>query len=141
MYLDSSIVVKLLVREADSEFFQSALEGQLLSTSELAMTEVWSALLSKERNRAISAEQRTRAWRVFLEQVQSKQILLHPLNTVALKKANHILEQCHPEVPLRTLDAIHAAACDLSQDFPLCSTDQRMHDAAVRLRIPVFPVA
>ena len=141
MYLDTSIVFKLLVREPDSEFFQNALEGQLLSTSELARTEIWSALLAKERNRAISAEQRIRAWQVFLQQVQSKQILLHPLNTVALKKANHILEQCHPDVPLRTLDAIHAASCDLSQDFPLCSTDKRMRDAAERLRIPVFPSA
>jgi hypothetical protein len=52
---------------------------------------------------------------------------------------NHILESCRPQVPLRTLDAIHAAACDLSQDFPLCSTDPRMREAARLLKIPVFP--
>jgi hypothetical protein len=73
--------------------------------------------------------------------VQQKEILLHPLNSVALKKANQILKQCHPAVPLRTLDAIHIAACDLSQDFPLCTTDKRMRDAAAALAIPVFPVA
>jgi len=56
-----------------------------------------------------------------------------------LKKAIHILERCHPAVPLRTLDAIHTAACDLSQDFPLCTTDRRMRDAAEVLGIPVFP--
>jgi predicted nucleic acid-binding protein len=61
-------------------------------------------------------------------------------NTV-LKKANHIIELCHPEVPLRTLDAIHAATCDLAQDFPLCTTDRRMRDAAKKLGIPVFPEA
>ena len=42
-------------------------------------------------------------------------------------------------VPLRTLDAIHTAACDLSQDFPFCTTDKRMRDAAHVLGIPVFP--
>jgi len=42
-------------------------------------------------------------------------------------------------VPLRTLDAIHTAACDLAQDFPLCTTDRRMRDAAGLLGIPLFP--
>ena len=63
----------------------------------------------------------------------------HPISSVLLKKANHVLERCHPAVPLRTLDAIHTAACDLSQDFPLCTTDKRMRDAAGVLGIPVFP--
>ncbi len=139
MYLDTAIIIKLLVTEPDSEFFQDALGGELLSSSELAMTEVWSALLAKERNKHISGPQRAKAWQVFNERVQAKQLVLHPLSSVVLKKANRVLECCHPAVPLRTLDAIHTAACDLSQDFPLCTTDRRMRDAAAVLGIPVFP--
>ena len=139
MYLDTSIIVKLLVEEPDTDFFQTALQGQLLSSSELAVTEIWSALLAKERKNAIGARDRAAAWRVFNERVQMKQIILHPLNNVVLKKANQVLERCHPGVALRTLDAIHTAACDLSQDFPLCTNDHRMRDAAVMLGIPVFP--
>jgi predicted nucleic acid-binding protein len=139
MYLDTSIIVKLLVDEPDTEFFQKALQGEFLSTSELAVTEIWSALLAKERKKSITPRDRMSAWRVFNERVQSKQIVLHPLNGVVLKKANQVLERCHPGVPLRTLDAIHTAACDLSQDFPLCTNDNRMRDAAVMLGIPVFP--
>ena len=141
MYLDTAIIIKLLVAEPDSEFFQDALGGELLSTSELAVTEVWSALLAKERNKAISWQQRLMAWEVFNERVREKQLLLHPLSSVVLKKANWVLAYCHPAVPLRSLDAIHTAACDLSQDFPLCTTDRRMRDAAGVLDIPVFPVA
>ena len=141
MYLDTAIIIKLLVAEPDSEFFQDALSGELLSTSELAVTEVWSALLAKERNKAISLQQRIKAWAVFNERVREKQLLLHPLSSVVLKKAKWVLAHCHPEVPLRSLDAIHTAACDLSQDFPLCTTDRRMRDAARVLDIPVFPVA
>ncbi|MGB8169672.1 MAG: type II toxin-antitoxin system VapC family toxin [Chthoniobacteraceae bacterium] len=137
--MDTAIIIKLLVAEPDSEFFQDALGGEVLSSSELALTEVWSALLAKERNKHISAQQRAKAWRVFNERVHAKQLLLHPLNSVVLKKANHVLERCHPAVPLRTLDAIHTAACDLSQDFPLCTTDKRMRDAAAVLGIPLFP--
>jgi predicted nucleic acid-binding protein len=139
MYLDTAIIVKLLVREPDSDEFQDALERETLSSSELATTEVWSALLAKERNKVISRRDRAAAWRVFQERVQEKQFLLRPLDSVVLKKANHLLERCHPEVPLRTLDAIHAAACDLSQDFPLCTTDHRLRDAAELLGIPLFP--
>jgi predicted nucleic acid-binding protein len=139
MYLDTSIIVKLLVDEPDTEFFQKALHGELLSSSELAVTEIWSALLAKERKKSISERDRAAAWRVFNERVRAKQIVLHPLNSVVLSKANQVLERCHPDVPLRTLDAIHTAACDLSQDFPLCTNDRRMRDAALMLRIPVFP--
>lgn len=139
MYLDSAIIVKLLVEEPDTAFFVQALVGHTLSSSELAAPEVLSALLGKERKKLITKAQRIEAWQAFNERVQSWDIILHPLNGVVLKKANHILERCHPAVPLRTLDAIHTAACDLSQDFPLCATDKRMRDAAGVLGIPVFP--
>ena len=139
MYLDSCIIVKLLVPEPDSQVFLDGLRGALLSSSELAWTEVAAALMSKERAGAISPAKRHSAWRIFIERVESREFLLHPLDGANLRKANHILESCHPQVSLRTLDAIHAAACDLSQDFPLCSTDRRMRDAARLLHIPVFP--
>ena len=139
MYLDTAIIVKLLVDEHDTDYFQNALAGALLSSSELAFTEVRAALLTKERNKLISARQRDAAWQVFTDRVQARDIDLHPLNGLVLRKANHILARCYPKVPLRTLDAIHTAACDLSQDFPLCTTDKRMRDAAGVLGIPVFP--
>src|SRR5260221_5003324 len=139
MYLDTSIMIKLLVREADSAFFNDHLAGKSLSSSELMWTEVLSALQYKERTQQIAAQDRDRAWQLFQNWVQSQQIVLQPLNGIVLKKATRILEQCHPAVPLRTLDAIHTAACDLSQDFPLCTTDKRMRDAAGVLGIPVFP--
>ena len=139
MFLDTAIIVKLLVTEADSGFFQDALAGQPLSASELSLTETWSTLLAKERKGLITAKQRAVAWRVFQQRVESEEILLHPLTSAVLRRANHVLERCHPAVPLRTLDAIHTAACDLTQDFPLCTTDKRMRDAAGVLGIPVFP--
>ena len=105
------------------------------------MPEVWLELLAKERKELITSRQRQAAWNVFNERVRERESNLHSLNSVVLKKANHVLERCHPAVPLRTLDAIHTAACDLSQDFPLCTTGKRMRDVAAVLGIPVFPPA
>lgn len=141
MYLDSAILVKLLIPERDSKVFASAVKGKIVSSSELASTEIWATLLRKERDGEIGATQRAAAWTVFLERVRDKEINLHPLNSSALLHAHRVLEQCYPLVPLRSLDAIHCAACDLSQDFPLCTTDKRMRDAATILSIPVFPDA
>ncbi len=139
MYLDSSIIVKLFVDEPETKALVTALVGQPLSSCELAIPEVRSALFGKEREKKISAAQREEAWRLFCNRVQSEEIELHPLSSATLSKAAHIMERCHPDVALRTLDAIHTAACDLSQDFPLCTTERRMRDAACVLGIPVFP--
>src|ERR1035441_3768767 len=61
MYLDSAIIVKLLVREADSEWFGRNLVGHKFVTSELALTEVRSVLLSKERRGYITPPERETA--------------------------------------------------------------------------------
>lgn len=139
MYLDSSIIVKLLVVEKDSAQFAEATFNETLVSSELAYTEVSAALYSKERIKKISADEHRHAWLQFLSWVDGEDFLLHPMNLRVLKNANRILSATHPAVALRTLDAIHLAACDLSQDFPLCTTDRRMREAADILNIPVFP--
>ena len=139
MYLDSCILVKLLVQEPDSEFFQTSTEGKPLTTSELARTEVFSALLARERAGKISLEDRRRAWREFEDRIEADEIRIESLNSIVLRKAMHSLERCHPKVSLRTLDAIHLATADLSQDFPLVTTDSRLRDAAVLMGIELFP--
>jgi predicted nucleic acid-binding protein len=139
MYLDTSIIVKLLVTEPDSEFFIRSLEGQRLTTSELAHTEVFSALLARERAGKIEAADRRLAWKEFQARVANEEIRIEPLNSVVLRKATHCLEFCHPPAPLRTLDAIHLATADLCQDFPLVTTDVRLANAALAMHIPVFP--
>jgi predicted nucleic acid-binding protein len=72
--------------------------------------------------------------------VDDEAILLVPLSEATLKKANHILDQCHPRVALRSLDALHLAACDQVQDWPLCTTDARMRQAAEALRFALAPL-
>ena len=134
MYLDTAIMVKLFVREPDSDFFGRLTDGELLSSSVLSYTEFWSALLGKERAAAITREQRRRAWLAFQRNVDEELIVLAPMSPAIFKKANHFLESCHPQVALRTLDALHLACCDQMQDWPLCTTDKRMRAAAEMLR-------
>jgi len=139
MYLDSCILVKLLVQEPDSLQFEAVLRNRAISSLELSRLEVRSSLYGKERLGAVSRDEAERALSALGGWVDTDQLVLHPLSPSVLSKAGEIMKRCHPTVPLRALDALHVAACDLSQDFPLCTTDRRMRDAAKMLGIPVFP--
>ena len=139
MYCDSCIFVKLLSAEPDSSFYNRELTGKAIATSELAVTEVFAALMAKERAGQITTRDRRLAWSQFEEWTETEQVSLHKLELRTLNKARQELDRCHPEISLRTLDAIHIAACDMAQDFPLVTTDGRMRAAAHRLKIPLFP--
>lgn len=139
MYLDSCIFVKLLSPEPDSVMFSQYCAGHQLHTSELAWTEVFAALLAKERGGIIPNGLREKAVERFQSLVSRGTISMIPLNRATLNKANLVLNQCHPKISLRTLDAIHAASADLCQRFPLVTTDKRLRDAALGMGLPVYP--
>jgi predicted nucleic acid-binding protein len=139
MYLDSAIIVKLLVREADSDWFARHLSGHSFDTSELALTEVGAALLFKERDNDITAEERARAAEKFHSMVDEELIWLHPLNRGVLDRARAIQLACHPRIPLRTLDALHVATCDLNRCGTLATTDRRVRAACAQLGIVLMP--
>jgi predicted nucleic acid-binding protein len=140
MYLDSSILVKLLVREADSEFYGRLTDGQVITSSMLAYTEVWTAMMAKERNRAITAEVRQQSWKRFERNYVEDVFDLATISDAILRRANWIVGRVHPQVPLRSLDAIHLATADQLQDWPLVTTDQRMREAAAQLGYPLANV-
>ena len=141
MYLDSAVLVKLVVREPDSLFYAGLVDGQAgVSTSQLALTECWSALFRKQREGAIDAKGRRSAWRKLEQYVADGALDLVPVDRGVLRRANQIIERCHPQVPVRSLDAIHLASCEATNAFPLLTNDERMRAAARRLRFALGPM-
>lgn len=139
MYLDSCIIVKLVSREPDSEAYHGIVAGQPVVTSELAVAEVRSALLSKERAGRISRQDRLTGWRLFQEKVRDQEFHLLPLNRQVIERAGAVIEQCHPGAPLRTLDAIHVATAELHGGEQMCSSDQRVCAAADVIGLSLVP--
>lgn len=135
MYLDTSVLVKRYTVEPDSAEVDALLVGATLVTSELAMGEVWSALLSKERGKIINVAQRTAAWNAFNEDIDEGALRIIPLDGVMIREANEAMLSVHPHVPLRTLDAIHLATYQSVVTGPLFTKDKRMRDAAKLLGI------
>jgi predicted nucleic acid-binding protein len=138
MYLDSAIIVKLLVREHDSAWFEKNLTGHRFETSELALSEVCGALLFKERKNEIIAAERVRAMEKFLSMVEEEAIVLRQLDRKVIERARSIQGACHPRIPLRTLDALHVATCDLHQEA-MSATDGRIRSACHQLGIALVP--
>jgi len=139
MYLDSAIVVKLLVREEDSLWFDRHLAGHEFWTSELALAEVPSAILIKERTGVVSVAERKRALACFQSFHETRQLQLHPINGVVVERAAGLLTGCHPGVALRSLDAIHLATALIHGRGPLCTTDGKLRAAAQRIGLACFP--
>ena len=139
MYLDSAIIVKLLVRETDSAWFDENLAGQPFETSELALAEVRSALLAKERAGQITSRERVSAGEKFLAMIEDDIIQLRPLNRRILERASAMQLACHPIIPLRTLDALHVATADLHKCETLSTTDGKMRSACEHFAIALMP--
>lgn len=130
MYLDTSVVVKLFTREPDSAACEKLVEGHTLVSSELLYAELWSALLAKERNGALTPEQRMRVWDLFETHLMEESITLMRIEGVVIRDAAEIMAMVHPRVPLRTLDAIHLATFAGIEAGVIFSRDRRMVDAA-----------
>jgi predicted nucleic acid-binding protein len=140
VYLDTAVFVKLLIREPDSAHYVRLVDGQIVWSSQLLVTECHSALLRKEREGATSAAQRKRIWRQVERDLGDGRLNLLPLSRDLLDSANMILDACHPTIALRSLDAIHLASARASGSWPLCTNDDRMRRAAERLAIPLSPL-
>lgn len=138
MYLDTSVVVKLYTRETDSAACEQVVEGHKIVSSELLYAELWSALLAKERAGALTSEQRLRVWDFFETHLLEDNIELMRLDGAIVRDAAEIMAKVHPQVPLRTLDALHLATFAGIESGPLFSMDKRMVDAA---RLLGFPLA
>ncbi len=140
MYLDSAILVKLVVRESDSLFYANMVDGQIAWSAELALSECFAALLRKEREGGITARHRKAAWKQLEDDVSHHRLNLVAITRAVLDQANAIMAACHPDVALRSLDAVHLAAAAQCVSWPLCTSDARMREAATHLGFPLSPL-
>jgi predicted nucleic acid-binding protein len=141
MYLDSAILVKLVIREPDSLFYADRIDGQAhVWSSQVAVTECWSALFRKLREGAIDVRVRRSAWEKLDRYFTGGSLGLIPVDRVLLERANRIIARCYPKVALRSLDAIHLASCEAAAAFPLLTNDRQMRVAAGHLKFPLGPL-
>lgn len=141
LYLDTSILVAALVREAATSGVQAWLgeqDANQLAISNWTVTEMSSALALKLRVGAVTIDQRALALSAFSTLV-SDSLLVLPVNGDHFTTAARMADQC--DLGLRAGDALHCAIA-AGRGAVLATLDRRLAHACPRLGVPtVMPVS
>lgn len=132
LYLDTSLIVAALTREAETARTQAWLAAQPphdLAISEWVATEFSSALSIKLRSGQIEADHRADALAMFTR-LRAESFSILPISTVHFRTAARFADQ-HLS-GLRAGDALHLAVC-ADHGATLCTMDQRLGGAGPAL--------
>jgi len=144
VYIDSSALEKLYVDEVDSDVLDAALRGRRdLWISELAITEVLSAVARRRREGEISAGEATEIRDALLADANDGIYGRLDLGRNVHRDAERLLLTVE-SVPLRTLDALHISLASEGGCTHLVTFDRRMGEAAAHAglrRFTIEPIA
>lgn len=136
VYLDASALVKLLVPEEGSEALNQALAGLIdVVVSDLALTEVASAIGRRTRERRLARQEARRLYREASKlHASSRRAELTPQ---VHRRAERLMLSL--TVPLRALDALHLATALHVDAATVVTFDPRLRDAASSQGLFVAP--
>ena len=130
IYVDSSALAKLYEPEAESELLDAFLRGRRgLLISELAISEVLSAVSRRKREKQLRAELANEIRDALLEDADSGSLHRVDLSPAVHREAEYLLLATE-SVPLRTLDALHVALALSGAATHILTFDRRMKEAA-----------
>ena len=130
IYVDSSALAKLYLPEAESETLDAFLRGRRgLLISDLAITEVLSAVSRRKREKQLRAELANEIRDALLEDAESGSLHRVDLSPAVHREAEYLLLATE-SVSLRTLDALHIALALSGAATHMLTFDRRMQDAA-----------
>lgn len=137
IYLDASALVKLFVPERESETLNEALIGaQDVIVSDLALTEMASALGRRVRERRLTVAEARRLQR---EAEKLAGACHHVELTPPMHRRAERLLVSSQDVPLRALDALHVATALAADAATVVAYDPRLRAAAASQGLVVVP--
>lgn len=134
-YLDTSLIVAALVREAGTEnakAYLSTAKDEILMTSRWAVTEVSSALALKVRTGGITEAEQAAALAMF-QRFAAAKLRLVEIEPKDFTAAAGLCDQT--AIPIRAGDALHLAACK-RVGAKLATFDSGLASAAERHGVP-----
>lgn len=137
VYVDTSALAKWYLNERGSDGFADWIVEQpepWIST--LTVVEMRCLLGRRRRAGEIGSETEERAFSAFEEDVANGHLFLHPVDDEALRAALALIGRL-PDLPLRTLDALHLALARQLAAPRLATADEKMADAASALGFEV----
>lgn len=139
LYCDTSALLKLYLPESGSEEFNESVEGRSdVLVSDLAVTEIVSALARRMRNGAITREAARRLQHAIVERLDDGVYHRVELTRDVHRRAEHLLLMLR-ETPLRAADALHLALAISARAASLASFDARLAAAGRASGLAVYP--
>jgi predicted nucleic acid-binding protein len=139
LYCDTSALLKLYLPETGSVDFTRIVGGRSdLLISDLAVTEVASALSRRVRQGAISPDDAHRMQRTIIGSLDDAGYARVELTRDVHRRAEHFLLTLR-DTPLRTADALHLALALSARAASMASFDGRLAAAARAIGLGVYP--
>jgi uncharacterized protein len=133
-YFDTSALIKLYHQEIGTEQVEqifSQAENTLV-ISEIAIVELYSTLARKVQVAEITLQAQEETLRNFEEDC-TQRFVITPLGGAVIRKAKALLQKYGSTKPLRTLDALQLAACQISrtsEELTFVCADDRLLEIA-----------
>ena len=139
LYLDASALAKLYLPEPDSDALDAAIRGRSdLMVSDLAITEIVSAISRRRREGSLPALSVLRLHRRILADIESGLYVRSELMPEVHREAERLL-LAMDNVALRAADALHLALAVLSGASAVVTYDLRLAEAAIRIGLSSLP--
>lgn len=139
LYLDSSALAKLYAPEEGSAELDACLRGRTdLLVSDLAVTEIVSAVARRRREAALSVVAAANLHRMILLDIHSGIFLKTDLLPETHREAERLLLAAG-EASLRAADALHLALASLAGAASIVTYDRRLAAAALSTGLNVVP--
>lgn len=131
IYLDTSALAKIYVREPESEALEAALLGRRdILVSDLAVTELTSALMRRVREGDLDHGNSRRVYKGLLRDLADGQYRWVEMTREVHREAERLLLTAGRRMGLRAADALHLALASIIGVRVLVSFDGRMKAAA-----------
>lgn len=138
LYVDTSALAKRYLNEARSDEVEEFLQRTApLSISSLTLVEMRSLVARRRREGSVDSVLEGRLWAALEEDVAEGYLLAHPLTDEHASAACRLLSTL-PQVPLRTLDALHLVIARAVGAAGIVTADRVMAAGAEGLELQVF---
>jgi uncharacterized protein len=137
IYFDTGALAKWYLNEARSDEVEEYIqEHGPVAISDLTVVEMRSLLARHRREGSIDPGTEMRVFSTFEEDIRQKSLICHPFPAGLAAGAVNLLAVL-PEVPLRTLDALHLVIAREIQADILATADRIMAEGARAMGISV----
>ncbi len=137
IYFDTSALAKWYLNEEKSQDVEQYIqEHGPVAISDLTVIEIRCLLARRRREGSIDAKMESRIFATFQEDVRQNFLVCHPFPEGLTAGAVNLVS-VHPELPLRTLDALHLAIAKEIQADKVATSDRTMAAAAKAMGLSV----